>query len=172
MKAEIMDHVQLAQALQIAEKLMNMPVVEKQEPFTNDPARMVQLDKYDPYRNHGVQRLYLGTPTELKEESQAATGFRYFIKYENWNPFVNADDWSGILKHFSDQDASISLSWRGKDDCICNIYVLVMYEGKASNIYVPVIADGKAPTPGEAVVNACIKFIDARKAEQDRRAAE
>ena len=115
-------------------------------------------------------RLYVGNPIELNPVVQSKDG-KYVMRYNPWNPFDNAQDWAGILKRFSDQDASISLSWRGKDDCVCNIYLMVMYEGKGANIYVPVIADGQAPTPGEAVVNACINFIGARKAEQDRRAA-
>lgn len=169
-----MTEEQIAQAVRIATEIMGWTTTDEEISFTNDPAPVLHVDRYV----KSEVRLYKGISYEMRPQPQEFSGskdaysyggFKYAYRYERWNPFDK--DWAGIVEHLSAQDFDVAMNWRGKSDVQCNLRQILYYEINGHAGWAGVSGYAQAPTPGLAVVQACIHYLSSLKVELDFQAS-
>lgn len=146
---------QIEKTLRIAQEIMGWHHDEEMKSYSD-----VNVPHITVYSSNEVSaRTLAGPAEECSEGFRKRSGYKYVINWQYWNPFDA--HWPEVIQVlWADQNKKVNLSWEyDKVTCIIS-YGMRRLPGED---WKPNAGQGTADTPGAAVCEACIQFLELQK---------
>lgn len=144
-----MNPQQIEKTFRIATEIMGWREAEFYPTFTDNPTTCITAV----FGDKNPDRTLAGPVEEAEASFQRISGVKYSIKWQYWNPFDF--HWPEVVEKLRNDNRTVEIAW-SKENIICRINGMARDK---KDVIRTIIAYAFAQTPGEAVSEACIRFL-------------